>query len=164
MQPLKIGTRESELAVWQAKQVQALLKQNAAEAELIFINSEGDIDLITPLYEMGVQGIFTKTLDVALLNKRIDIAVHSMKDVPTQLPQGIRQAAVLQRGSYKDLLVFKNADVINHWQLSTESIHSTLKDTAINPPSGDGGIIATSSIRRKAQWLHRYPHHTIENL
>src|SRR5450432_562117 len=105
MQPLKIGTRESELAVWQAKQVQTLLKQHSIKSELVFITSEGDVDLVTPLYEMGVQGIFTKTLDAALLNKRIDIAVHSMKDVPTQLPDGIRQAAVLKRGSYKDLLV-----------------------------------------------------------
>src|SRR6476469_1530818 len=103
MQPLKIGTRESELAVWQAKEVQALLKQNAVESEIIFISSEGDIDLITPLYEMGVQGIFTKTLDAALLNDRIDIAVHSMKDVPVQLPKGIVQAAVLDPASHNDI-------------------------------------------------------------
>ena len=155
MQPLKIGTRESELAVWQAKQVQTLLKQTSVASELIFISSQGDVDLITPLYEMGVQGIFTKTLDSALLNKRIDIAVHSMKDVPTQLPQGIKQAAVLQRGSYKDLLVFKDRSIVDRWQLTVDR-----KAT----PLGDVGIIATSSIRRKAQWLHRYPDHTIENL
>lgn len=155
MQSLKIGTRESELAVWQATQVQTLLRQNSIKAKLVFIKSEGDADLVTPLYEMGVQGIFTKTLDIALLNKRIDIAVHSMKDVPTQLPQGIKQAAVLQRGSYKDLLVFKEWSLVESWQLTVDNINS---------PSGDGGIIATSSIRRKAQWLHRYPNHTIENL
>jgi hydroxymethylbilane synthase len=146
IRPLKIGTRESELAVWQATQVQNLLKQQNIPAELIYINSEGDTDLVTPLYQMGVQGIFTKTLDMALLNKRIDIAVHSMKDVPTQLPQGIVQAAVLERGNYKDLLVFKD---------------DFLPDFS---PSGDGGTIATSSLRRKAQWLHRYPNHKIENL
>ncbi len=155
MQPLKIGTRESELAVWQAKQVQSHLKEISIQSELVFINSEGDIDLATPLYEMGVQGIFTKTLDIALLNKRIDIAVHSMKDVPTNLPHGIKQAAVLQRGSYKDLLVFKDKNIVDSWQLTVDSL---------NTPLGDGGIIATSSIRRKAQWLHRYPTHTIENL
>jgi hydroxymethylbilane synthase len=150
MRTLKIGTRESELAVWQATQVQILLKQQNISAELIFITSEGDTDLVTPLYQIGVQGIFTKTLDLALLNSRIDIAVHSMKDVPTQLPQGIRQAAVLARGSYKDLLVSKDKS-------SLASHHF--------PPLGDGGItIATSSLRRKAQWLHRYPNHTIENL
>ncbi|MEJ7672723.1 MAG: hypothetical protein WKF59_08420 [Chitinophagaceae bacterium] len=57
------------------------------------------------MYELGVQGIFTKTLDAALLSKRIDIAVHSMKDVPTQLAQGIKQAAVLKRGNHKDIFV-----------------------------------------------------------
>ena len=102
---LRVGTRESQLAVWQAEQVKTLLYQAGHEAELVFIKSEGDIDLKTPLYEMGVQGIFTRSLDIALLNNRIDLAVHSMKDVPTQLPEGIRQAAVLKRGSYKDLFV-----------------------------------------------------------
>src|SRR5437762_7750398 len=106
-QPLKIGTRESELAVWQATAVQSLLKENNISSELLYIKSEGDIDVKTPLYEIGVQGIFTRSLDTALLNDRIDIAVHSMKDVPTLLPDGIMQAAVLKRASYKDLLVFK---------------------------------------------------------
>src|SRR5579871_2786929 len=104
---LKIGTRESQLAVWQATLVKGFLKQHGVESDLVFIKSEGDIDLKTPLYEMGVQGIFTKTLDAALLNNRIDIAVHSMKDVPTQLASGIVQAAVLKRGNYKDILVVK---------------------------------------------------------
>ena len=100
---LKIGTRESELAVWQATQVQTLLKEAGHSSELIYIKSEGDINTVTPLYELGVQGIFTKTLDAALLNNKIDIAVHSMKDVPTQLAKGIKQAAVLKRGSYKEI-------------------------------------------------------------
>jgi len=161
MQSLKIGTRESELAVWQATQVQTLLQQQGITAELIFITSEGDTDLVTPLYEIGVQGIFTKTLDTALLNRRIDIAVHSMKDVPIQLPKGIKQAAVLERGSYKDLLVFKDKTVLNNWQMNS------LPEINVSSPLGDGGIkstIATSSLRRRAQWLHRYPNHTIENL
>ena len=104
---LKIGTRESQLAIWQASLVQTLLKEKGFDSELIFIKSEGDKDLITPLYEIGVQGIFTKALDAALLNSKIDLAVHSMKDVPTQLASGIRQAAVLKRASFKDILVFK---------------------------------------------------------
>lgn len=163
MQPLKIGTRESELAVWQAKQVQALLKENSLASELVFINSEGDIDLATPLYEMGVQGIFTKTLDAALLNKRIDIAVHSMKDVPTQLPAGIIQAAVLQRGSYSDLLVLKDGLSAVSSRLGGGNDQWAEVDAelaSLRVPL----TIATSSIRRKAQWLHRYPWHTIENL
>ena len=153
---IRIGTRESQLAVWQAKLVQNLLLQNGHKAELVFIKSDGDIDLKTPLYEMGVQGIFTRSLDMALLNESIDIAVHSMKDVPTQLPQGIVQSSVLKRASYKDILVLNNKELgVRSWEL----------DTFNNSPSRVGGItIATSSIRRKAQWLHRYPNHTIENL
>src|SRR6266581_367674 len=108
MGKIRIGTRESQLAVWQAEQVKKLLAENGLDSELVYIKTEGDVDLVTPLYEIGVQGIFTRSLDAALLNDRIDIAVHSMKDVPTQLPKGILQAAVLKRGPVNDLLVFKN--------------------------------------------------------
>ena len=142
---IRIGTRESQLAVWQARQVKELLTRSGYAAELIYLKSEGDIDLQTPLYEIGVQGIFTRSLDIALLNDKIDIAVHSMKDVPTQLANGIIQGAILKRASYRDLLVYKN-DI---------SFLSDFNSTA---------VIATSSIRRKAQWLNRYPNHTIENL
>ena len=153
---IRIGTRESQLAVWQATQVQNLLTQHGFAAELVYIKSEGDIDLKTPLYEMGVQGIFTRSLDIALLNERIDIAVHSMKDVPTQLPKGIATAAVLKRASYKDLLVYKiDADAGNR----QSAIGNSPLATSHLPLT-----IATSSIRRKAQWLHRYPHHIIDNL
>ncbi len=153
---IRIGTRESQLAVWQATLVQNLLSSNGYNSELIYIKSDGDIDLKTPLYEMGVQGIFTRSLDIALLNETIDIAVHSMKDVPTQLPKGIVQNAVLERASYKDILVFKNKEL---------GVRSQELDEPKNTPLGAGGFtIATSSIRRKAQWLHRYPNHTIENL
>lgn len=143
--PLRIGTRESQLAVWQATQVQKLLAQQGYASELVYIRSEGDVDLKTPLYEMGVQGIFTRSLDIALLDGRIDLAVHSMKDVPTHLPQGIVQAAVLERGPVSDLLVLGNKP----------------------GPMDDKNYvanIATSSIRRQAQWLHRYPGHQIHNL
>ncbi|RXK83289.1 hydroxymethylbilane synthase [Filimonas effusa] len=150
-QALKIGTRDSELAVWQATLVQQQLAAHGISSELVFIKSDGDIDLVTPLYEIGVQGIFTKTLDAALLSKRIDLAVHSMKDVPTQPAKGIVPAAVLKRASYKDLLVYKG-------ELPNAIAHYNAQ--ANYPPL----TIATSSIRRKAQWLHRYPGHNIENL
>jgi hydroxymethylbilane synthase len=151
--PLKIGTRESQLAVWQATQVLKLLEERGISSELIFIKSEGDTDTVTPLYELGVQGIFTKALDSALLNNKIDIAVHSMKDVPIQPAAGIRQAAVLKRASFKDILVFKGDRKFIEGELDSPfPIH--------NSPL----TIATSSIRRKAQWLHRYPDHTIESL
>jgi len=142
---IRIGTRESQLAVWQATKVKELLVRNGFASELVYIKSEGDIDLKTPLYEMGVQGIFTKSLDIALLNNKIDIAVHSMKDVPTQLAKGIVQAAVLKRASYKDLLIYKNdISFLNNFE--------------------SPAVIATSSVRRKAQWLNRFANHTIENL
>ena len=147
---LRIGTRDSQLAVWQATHVQQLLKDKNIESELVYIKSDGDIDLVTPLYEIGVQGVFTKTLDAALLGNKIDIAVHSMKDVPTQLAKGITQAAVLPRANYKDILVYKNESIVN--------------DNFQFPASGSRLIIATSSIRRKAQWLNRFPNHQIENL
>jgi hydroxymethylbilane synthase len=145
MEPLRIGTRDSRLALWQAEQVAALLHSAAVLNDIVPVKSDGDIDLRTPLYEMGVQGIFTRSLDIALLQGKIDIAVHSMKDVPTALPDGIVQAAVLERGNHKDLLVFHPAQ---------ESIDL------------ENGIhtIATSSIRRSAQWLYRFPHHTMVNL
>lgn len=142
--PMRIGTRESQLAVWQATQVKELLEKEGFSAELVFIKSEGDLDLKTPLYEMGVQGVFTRSLDIALLNNRIDIAVHSMKDVPTQLPEDIRQAAVLPRGPVRDLLVYKT------------DLHFL--------DSSAPAQIATSSVRRRAQWLHKYPTHQLHNL
>lgn len=141
---IRIGTRESQLAVWQATQVSELLSRSGYPTELVYIKSEGDADLSTPLYDMGVQGIFTRSLDIALLNDRIDIAVHSMKDVPVVLPQGLVQSAVLKRGSYKDILV----------------LHPGSGLTKLGP----GLTVATSSIRRQAQWLYRYPDSKIENL
>ncbi|ULQ51183.1 hydroxymethylbilane synthase [Flavihumibacter fluvii] len=144
-QSIRIGTRDSQLAVWQATHVQELLRQEGFGSELVLIKSDGDLDLVTPLYEMGVTGVFTKTLDAALLSNRFDIAVHSMKDVPTQMARGIVSAAVLERANYTDLLVPKTT---HHFLDDPESV----------------ALIATSSIRRKAQWLNRYPQHSITNL
>ncbi|MEM8764483.1 MAG: hydroxymethylbilane synthase [Bacteroidota bacterium] len=141
---IRIGTRESELALWQAKTVQSRLENLGCDTILVPITSTGDQILDKPLYELGVTGIFTKTLDFALLKGQIDIAVHSMKDVPTQLPKGIIQAAVLQRAAAEDILVHKGMEF-----LSSETNTVT---------------IATGSLRRKAQWLHRYPHHIVVNL
>mgnify|MGYP001470947076 CR=1 FL=1 len=135
---LRIGTRESALALWQAYTLQNLLKNKGFETELVRIKSNGDIDINKPLYEMGTTGVFTKTLDTALLNNRIDLAIHSMKDVPTLLAKGIQQAAVLKRGPISDIIVKKTKSSIN-------------KTTTI----------ATGSLRRKAQWLAQYPNHNI---
>lgn len=142
---IKIGTRDSQLALWQAHLVQHELETNGYTTEIIHIKSEGDIDLSTPLYEIGVQGIFTKALDIALIAGTIDLAVHSMKDVPTALAKGTQQAAVLKRGDHRDVLIPRNSNIF-------------LDDTNII------ATIATSSTRRKAQWLNKYPDHNITNL
>jgi hydroxymethylbilane synthase len=136
---LRIGTRDSQLALWQANRVKKLLREQGIDADLVLIKSEGDLDLATPLYAMGVQGIFTRSLDIAVLNNQIDLAVHSMKDVPVQLPVGLIEAAVLERDSPFDLLV------------PHPSMTNTYSD------DHDPSVIASSSLRRRAQWLHRFP-------
>jgi hydroxymethylbilane synthase len=138
---IKIGTRDSQLALWQANTVKNLLQKNGYNTQIVKVKSTGDLDTTKPLYSMGIVGVFTKTLDQALLSKKIDIAVHSMKDVPTLLPKGIVQTAVLERAATQDILVIKN------------------KINLKNPCT-----IATGSLRRKAQWLHRFPHHQVVNL
>ncbi|MBL0014757.1 MAG: hydroxymethylbilane synthase [Flavobacterium sp.] len=139
---IRIGTRDSELALWQAHTVQNKLEDLGYKTEIIAVKSQGDIILDKPLYELGITGIFTKTLDIAMINGQVDIAVHSMKDVPTALPQGIVQAAVLERANVLDILVHKgNLDFLN-----------------------SSGTIATGSLRRQAQWLHRHPNHTVVDL
>lgn len=139
---IRIGTRDSELALWQANTVSKQLNNLGYKTEIIAVKADGDIILDKPLYELGITGIFTKTLDVAMIAGKVDIAVHSMKDVPTALPQGIVQAAVLKRGDVHDILVHKG---------STDFLETN-------------GTIASGSLRRKAQWLNKYPEHTVEDL
>lgn len=139
---IRIGTRDSELALWQAHHVEKKLNDLGHKTQIVAVKSQGDILLDKPLYELGITGIFTKTLDVAMINGQIDIAVHSMKDVPTALPIGIVQAAVLQRADEKDILVYNN--------------NLDFLETA--------GTIATGSLRRQALWLNKYPNHKVEDL
>jgi hydroxymethylbilane synthase len=139
---IRIGTRDSELALWQAHTVQKKLNDLGYKTEIIAVKSQGDILLDKPLYELGITGIFTKTLDIAMINGQVDIAVHSMKDVPTALPIGIVQAAVLARANTLDILVHKgNLDFLE-----------------------GNATIATGSLRRQAQWLNKYPNHTVVDL
>lgn len=140
---IRIGTRDSELALWQAKRVQRMLNELEYETEIVPVKSTGDIVLNKPIYELGITGVFTRTLDIALLNNEIDIAVHSMKDVPTVLPEGVIQAAVLKRANYSDILVLKDNEEFFGQKEAT---------------------IATGSLRRKAMWLNRYPTHTVVDL
>lgn len=143
---IRIGTRDSELALWQAHYVQDKLEALGYKTELISVKSTGDLILDKPLYEMGITGIFTKTLDVAMINGAVDIAVHSMKDVPTKLPFGIVQGAVLKRAATEDILVYNPVENIENQLKSAEN------------------TLATGSLRRKAQWLHRYPNHQFTDL
>lgn len=138
---IRIGTRDSELALWQATTVQNQLENLGHQTELISVKSTGDLILDKPLYEMGITGIFTKTLDLAMIKGQIDIAVHSMKDVPTALPEGIVEACVLERANVKDVLLHKGLDFLEA-----------------------SGTIATGSLRRKAQWLHKFPKHKVVDL
>ncbi|NNG10141.1 MAG: hydroxymethylbilane synthase, partial [Arenibacter sp.] len=138
---IRIGTRDSQLALWQAHTVQAQLETLGYDTQIISVKSTGDLLLDKPLYELGITGIFTKTLDIAMINGQVDIAVHSMKDVPTKLPQGMLQGAVLPRANTRDILVYKNLDFLE-----------------------THGTIATGSLRRQAQWLHKYPDHKVVDL
>jgi hydroxymethylbilane synthase len=140
---IRIGTRDSDLALWQAKTVQQQLEYLGHKTEIVAVKATGDLVLDKPLYELGITGIFTKNLDIALLNDEIDIAVHSLKDVPTVLPKSIVQAAVLKRGNSNDMLVLKDNEEF-----------MAQKDA----------IVATGSLRRKAQWLNRFPTHTISDI
>jgi hydroxymethylbilane synthase len=139
---IRIGTRDSELALWQAYTVQKQLNDLGYKTEIIAVKSQGDLQLDKPLYELGITGIFTKTLDIAMINGHVDIAVHSMKDVPTALPIGIVQAAVLERANILDILVHKgNLDFLE-----------------------SNGTIATGSLRRQAMWWNKYPNHKVVDL
>ncbi len=142
---IRIGTRDSELATWQAGQVSNALEEQGHETEIVFIKSEGDLDQMTPLTEMGGKGVFTKALDEAMLNGQIDVAVHSFKDLPTENPLPLKVAAIMERADPRDSLVApKGTDFLDDEQYKA--------------------VIATGSNRRKAQWLNRYPHHEMAGL
>lgn len=141
---IRIGTRASQLALWQANLVKSQLENLGHQAQIIEITSTGDEVLDKPLHQIGGFGLFTKTLDNAMFRGEIDIAVHSLKDVPTDLHENIAQAAVLERANISDVLVLKN---------NTDFLKNE-----------ESAIIATGSLRRTAQWLHKYPKHTITDL
>ncbi|MBC7556978.1 MAG: hydroxymethylbilane synthase, partial [Chryseobacterium sp.] len=136
MKSIRIGTRNSPLALWQADEVATKLHDKNIKTEIVPIISSGDKNLTQPLYTLGITGIFTKDLDIALLNDEIDIAVHSLKDVPTELPYGVKLISVLARDFPQDVLV-----------RNSRSKNIDLKDLKI----------ATSSLRRRAFWLKEFP-------
>ena len=137
---IRIGTRKSKLALWQAHKVQEELNALGQASELVLIESEGDKILDTPLPLIGGKGVFTKALDDALIAGKIDLAVHSHKDIPTELPEGIALCSVMERGNPFDVLVVR-------------------KDNNFLNDKEYKGLIATSSNRRKSQWIDRYENH-----
>src|SRR5215831_887411 len=135
---LKLGTRGSALALWQANWTKAQLEKRwpGLVVDLVPIKTTGDKILDVPLAKIGGKGLFTKELDEALLDRRIDLAVHSLKDVPFQLPEGIDFAAIPERDDPRDAFVSNGPKL--------QDLPSTAK-------------IGTSSLRRQVQLKHRFP-------
>jgi hydroxymethylbilane synthase len=135
---MKLGTRRSALALWQANWVKAELEKRwpGLEVQLVPIKTTGDKILDVPLAKIGGKGLFTKELDEALLDGRIDIAVHSLKDVPFELPAGIAIGAVPEREDPRDALISNGP-----------KLHELRSDATIG----------TSSLRRQVQLRHRFP-------
>lgn len=138
--PLRIATRKSRLALWQARFVADLLtKQNIARPiEIVHITSEGDRDLTSPLSEFGGLGVFTREVQKAVLDGRADLAVHSLKDLPTEQAAGLQLAGIPERGPLYDVLILPqdSETISNLSELPSEA------------------IIGTGSLRRRAQLLH----------
>ena len=144
--PLRIATRESRLALWQANHVAELLRARhpAAGVALLGMTTRGDQILDRPLAEIGGKGLFTKELEVALFDGRAELAVHSLKDVPMDLPEGFDLAAVMTRADARDAFV------------STR--YASLDEL---PPDA---VVGTSSLRRAAQLQARHPGFRIQPL
>jgi hydroxymethylbilane synthase len=139
---LRIGTRSSKLALWQTNHVKMLLEKHFPDitVDVQKIKTTGDKMLDAPLAKIGDKGLFTKELEVALLDNRVDIAVHSFKDVPTVLPEDLSIASVLEREDVHDVF-------IANLKKSNQSFGHL-------PP---GATVATGSLRRKCQLLHARP-------
>ncbi|MCX7832446.1 MAG: hydroxymethylbilane synthase [Actinobacteria bacterium] len=135
---IRIGTRGSALALWQTRHVASILeKKFGCETEIVKIKTTGDKILDSPLAKIGSKGLFVKEIEVALLENRVDIAVHSAKDVPTEQPDGLIIAAFLKREDPRDALISKDGKKLSELP--------------------EGTVIGTSSLRRRAQILHFRP-------
>lgn len=145
MQTLTIATRGSRLALWQAEHIKALLEErHGVRVELLVLKTKGDIILDVPLSKVGGKGLFVKEIEEALLDGRADLAVHSMKDVPMELPEGLVLGAVPERETPADLLLsFHHANL--------EALQQ-------------GARVGTSSLRRQAQILALRPDLKVSSL
>lgn len=144
--PIRIATRKSPLAMWQAEFVKEALEQAhpGLTVELVPMVTKGDIILDTPLAKVGGKGLFVKELEVAMLEGRADIAVHSMKDVPVEFPDGLGLVTICERGDPRDAFVSNNYDSID--QLPA------------------GAIVGTSSLRRQCQLRAQRPDLIVNDL
>ena len=143
---LVIASRESALAMWQAKHIQACLQAlyPSCDVQILGMTTTGDQILDSPLSRIGGKGLFVKELEMALADGSADLAVHSMKDVPMNLPEGFMMVATGQREDARDAFVSNKFDSLE------------------NLPQGS--IVGTSSLRRQSQLQHRFPHLNIESL
>ena len=135
---LTVGTRKSTLALWQSNLVSRMLSECGMNNDLKAIQSEGDQILDRPLHQVGFAGIFTRTLDHALIHGEIDIAVHSAKDIPSVIPEELEIIAFLKREDPRDVLLS------NDEEFSLENVARSL-------------VVGTSSLRRKAFLKHYFP-------
>src|SRR5690242_19474962 len=137
MAQLRIGSRGSQLALWQANHISALLRERGHEVELEIIKTTGDKILDVALAEVGTKGMFTKEIEEALGEGRIDLAVHSLKDLPTDLPNGFSIAAVMKREDPRDALVslrFSNLrELPASAQVGTSSLRRVAQLKALRP-------------------------------
>lgn len=146
---IRIGSRKSQLALIQTYWVQEQLQKRFPNIsfEVQTMSTQGDKILDVALAKIGDKGLFTKELELAMLNKEIDFAVHSLKDLPTRLPEGLMLAAVTERENSADALV----------------VHEKYKDKQIDTLP-EGAVIGTSSLRRLAQLRHHFPHFTFKDV
>lgn len=143
---LKIGTRQSLLALWQSNHIAACLRKQYPECEVVLkkIVTKGDRILDVPLAQIGGKGLFTKEIEEDLLSGEVDLAVHSLKDMPTVLPEGLCLTAITERANVGDAFVSNKYDSFAELPL--------------------GAVVGTSSLRRKAQLLAARPDLTIHDL
>jgi hydroxymethylbilane synthase len=136
--PVRVGTRGSALALWQARTVAALLEGRGTPVELVIIQTAGDRLQDAPLTEAGNKGFFVKEIEEALLDNRVDLAVHSAKDMPAVSPEALAIAAVLPREDSRDALVLPGAPAATAFETARATLSA-------------GPSIGTSSVRRIAQ-------------
>lgn len=159
---LRLGTRGSQLARWQAEWVASTLRKLGHTVELVEISTHGDMDRARPIETIGTQGVFTKAIQQALLAGDVDLAVHSLKDLPTAPTTGLSLAAVPPRESPADVLVLSASSVACASQISQVSPPSLLQ--APNSHLPHGARIGTGSLRRKAQLCHLRPDLVVEEV